>query len=278
MLASASLSLDNLPRQGSWLHVVVAVPPPPERRSKSKPIWKQWWFWAIVVVVHPDRSRRRAARRRRKRRPKQARHRQSRVRRTPLPPRRRRRRACQTSSAKSVDDATSELEAAGFVVSVETRLTNSAPKGTVLRQSEPAGSSVELGETITLTVAQAAPEDPQRRRQDAREREARAPERRLRGRQGDAADVEQEEGDRDLAVARQRDIGASRAGGLARHGQARAAAVEQLHAGLLALPATGIGLRLLGGTGDGPEYTGFVRVTGSDPYGLDADGDGTGCE
>jgi hypothetical protein len=34
----------------------------------------------------------------------------------------------------------------------------------------------------------------------------------------------------------------------------------------------------LGGSGDGPKYTGPVRVTGSDPYGLDADGDGLGCE
>jgi len=33
-----------------------------------------------------------------------------------------------------------------------------------------------------------------------------------------------------------------------------------------------------GGTGDGPKYTGRVTVTGSDPYGLDADGDGVGCE
>lgn len=33
-----------------------------------------------------------------------------------------------------------------------------------------------------------------------------------------------------------------------------------------------------GGSGDGPKYTGFVTVTGSDPYGLDADGDGAGCE
>jgi hypothetical protein len=33
-----------------------------------------------------------------------------------------------------------------------------------------------------------------------------------------------------------------------------------------------------GGSGDGPEYTGFVTVTGSDDYGLDSDGDGTGCE
>lgn len=33
-----------------------------------------------------------------------------------------------------------------------------------------------------------------------------------------------------------------------------------------------------GGSGDGPQYTGFVRVTGSDPYDLDADGDGVACE
>ena len=34
-----------------------------------------------------------------------------------------------------------------------------------------------------------------------------------------------------------------------------------------------------GGRGDGPRYVeGPVRVTGSDPYGLDRDGDGIGCE
>lgn len=33
-----------------------------------------------------------------------------------------------------------------------------------------------------------------------------------------------------------------------------------------------------GGSGDGPKYTGYVTVTGSDPYGLDSDGDGVGCE
>ncbi len=32
-----------------------------------------------------------------------------------------------------------------------------------------------------------------------------------------------------------------------------------------------------GGSGDGPKYTGLVHVTGSDPYDLDADGDGLGC-
>jgi hypothetical protein len=34
----------------------------------------------------------------------------------------------------------------------------------------------------------------------------------------------------------------------------------------------------IGGTGDGPEYTGTVRVTGADIYDLDRDGDGIGCD
>ena len=34
-----------------------------------------------------------------------------------------------------------------------------------------------------------------------------------------------------------------------------------------------------GGSGDGPRYdNGPVSVTGSDPYGLDSDGDGVACE
>ena len=33
-----------------------------------------------------------------------------------------------------------------------------------------------------------------------------------------------------------------------------------------------------GGSGDGPDYTGFVEVVGDDPYDLDRDGDGFACE
>lgn len=33
-----------------------------------------------------------------------------------------------------------------------------------------------------------------------------------------------------------------------------------------------------GGSGNGPNYTGKVRVYGSDPFGLDRDNDGWGCE
>ena len=33
-----------------------------------------------------------------------------------------------------------------------------------------------------------------------------------------------------------------------------------------------------GGSGDGPGYTGAVRVVGDDPFALDRDGDGWACE
>jgi hypothetical protein len=33
-----------------------------------------------------------------------------------------------------------------------------------------------------------------------------------------------------------------------------------------------------GGSGDGPDYTGYVEVVGDDPYRLDRDGDGIACE
>lgn len=34
----------------------------------------------------------------------------------------------------------------------------------------------------------------------------------------------------------------------------------------------------LGGSGDGPRYTGRVIITGRDIYRLDTDGDGVGCD
>lgn len=44
------------------------------------------------------------------------------------------------------------------------------------------------------------------------------------------------------------------------------------------VPAGASDVDCAGGSGDGPEYVGPVRVVGSDPYGLDADGDGYACE
>jgi hypothetical protein len=44
------------------------------------------------------------------------------------------------------------------------------------------------------------------------------------------------------------------------------------------VPADASDVDCAGGSGDGPEYVGPVQVVGSDPYGLDADGDGYACE
>jgi hypothetical protein len=33
-----------------------------------------------------------------------------------------------------------------------------------------------------------------------------------------------------------------------------------------------------GGSGDGPDYTGWIRVVGDDHFDLDRDGDGVGCD
>jgi serine/threonine-protein kinase len=61
---------------------------------------------------------------------------------------------------ESIENATSELEAAGFVVSVATKLTNAADPGDVLLQSVTAGSLLEVGDTIGLIVAKAPPKIP----------------------------------------------------------------------------------------------------------------------
>ena len=61
---------------------------------------------------------------------------------------------------ESIEDATSELEAAGFVVSVATKLTNAVDPGDVLLQSVTAGSLLEVGGTIGLIVAKAPPKIP----------------------------------------------------------------------------------------------------------------------
>ena len=44
------------------------------------------------------------------------------------------------------------------------------------------------------------------------------------------------------------------------------------------VPADASDVDCEGGEGDGPEYVGPVQVVGDDPYDLDRDGDGEGCE
>ena len=141
----------------SWLP---PPPPPPPPRPPSRPIWKQWWFWATVVVViliaagaggyeqvqtDADES------------PPPTEIATPTVGPTSPPPETAR---VPNAIGKSTDTARSMLEAAGFIVSVETEMTNAAPAGTVLRQSAPPGSCIEVGVMITLKVARPLPKIP----------------------------------------------------------------------------------------------------------------------
>jgi hypothetical protein len=146
-----------LPPPRSDLH---APPPPPPSRSRKDHsarkrtigIWKQGWLWAIVVVLlmiaaaaiaettqteaeggSPSPTAASSA-------PKTA--------------------QVPSVEGESIEDATSELEAAGFLVSVATKLTNAADPGDVLLQTVTAGSHLEVGGTIGLIVAEAPPTIP----------------------------------------------------------------------------------------------------------------------
>jgi resuscitation-promoting factor RpfB len=258
------------------------LPPPPEAPRRSTPFWKQWWFWAIVVVLiliaagagiaETTQTEAEAGS------PSPATSATTTPSPTPDP-------TPETESVPdvdgdSVDDAVSELEAAGFSVSVETRLTNSAPKETVLRQSEPAGSLVEPGEGITLTIAEPLPKIPKvvgKTLANAK--------RALKNAGFEVGRVRQQTSGKrkGTVISQSPDARTSARPGRtvslvtakpAQKGQGRGPCTPGYSPCLP--PASDYDCE--GGTGDGPEYTGTVRVTGSDPYDLDDDNDGTGCD
>jgi hypothetical protein len=149
-----------------------------------------------------------------------------------------------------------------------------------LGQSEPAGSSVELGGTVTLTVAKTLPKIPHvigKTLANAK--------RALKNAGFEVGKVTQQTSSKSKGTV----ISQSPSGGTpARPGRT----VSLVTAKPAAAPASnctpgyspclvyhgGADYDCSGGTGDGPYFTGPVRVTGFDPYGLDADGDGYGCE
>lgn len=250
-------------------------PPPPERRSKSKRIWKQWWLWAIVVVLIliaagagiSETTQREAE----VGSPSPVAPTTS----TPPPP-----ETAQVPNVEgeSIDDATSELEAAGFVIRVETKLTNAAHAGDVLQQSATAGSLVEIGDTIGLTVAEAPPKIP-----NVVGKTLANAKRALQNAGFEVGRVKQQASStkKGTVIAQSPDAGTS-----ARPGRAVSLVTAKpapqppsnCTPGYSPCLPPASDYDCAGGTGDGPEYTGFVRVTGSDPYGLDSDGDGFGCE
>jgi hypothetical protein len=255
-------------------------PPPPEAPRRSTPFWKRWWFWAIVVVIiliaagagiaETTQTEAEAGSPSPAASPTAAPT-------TSTPP------APETAQVpnvegKSIDVATSELEAVGFVVRVEMTLTNASHPGNVLRQSATAGSLVEVGDTIGLTVAMAPPKIP-----NVVGKTLANAKRALKNAGFEVGKVTQQTSSKrkGTVIAQSPDAGTS-----ARPGRA----VTLVTAKPAPQPSSNCtpgyspclppasDYDCLGGSGDGPAYTGFVRVTGSDPYGLDADGDGVGCE
>ena len=179
---------------------------------------------------------------------------------------------------RSVDDATAELQAAGLEVSVQTKLTNQHPKGTVVFTAPFPGSSVEVGDTVTLTVAKPLPKVPKVVGMTIANAK-----RALKNAGFEVGKVTQRTSSQKKGTVISQ---SPQAGTSARPGRA----VSLVTAKPAPQPSNNCtpgyspclppasDYDCAGVSGDGPAYTGFVRVTGSDPYGLDADGDGVGCE
>jgi beta-lactam-binding protein with PASTA domain len=165
------------------------------------------------------------------------------------------------------------------VVRVETKLTNAAPPGNVLQQSATAGSLVEVGDTIGLTVAMAPPKIPNvvgKTLANAKRALKNA------GFEVDKVTLQTSSKKKGTLIAQSPDAGTSARPGRAVSLVVAKPAPQQPSGdcqGYSPCILPGPDVDCLGGTGDGPRYvSGPVRVTGSDPYGLDGDGNGVGCE
>jgi hypothetical protein len=255
-------------------------PPAPVRHPVSKHIWKQWWFWAIVVVLIliaagagiAETTQTEAE-------PGSPTPATSTTTTTTTPSPTPETESVPDVVGGSVDDAMSELEAAGFTVTIETKLTNSAPKDTVLSQSEPAGSLLEPGETVTLTIATPLPKIPH-----VVGKTAANAKRALKNAGFEVGRVTQQTSGKrkGTVISQSPDAGTSARPGRAVSLVVAKPAPQQPSGdcqGYSPCILPGPDVDCLGGTGDGPRFvSGPVRVTGSDPYGLDGDGNGVGCE
>ena len=257
----------------------LSLPPPPKAPQRSTPFWKRWWFWAIVVVVliliaagigasETTQTEAEAGS------PSPAMS----ATQPPVPS------PVETAlvpdvDGKSVDDATAELEAAGLDVSVQTKLTDQAQEGTVVFTAPMPGSSVEVGDTVTLTVAEPLPKVPK-----VVGKTIANAKRALKNAGFEVGRVTQRTSGKRKGTVISQSPGA---GTSARPGRAvslvtakpapsSGGTCDPNYSGCLNPNA--LDYDCLGGTGDGPLFTGRVEVLGVDHYGLDNDGDGIGCE
>ena len=256
--------------------VAPPVPPPPTSThsgpaaTHTKAIWKRWWFWVVVVLVvaivaaasseEPPSSAPAPG-------PSQAAEPAT----APMP----------RVMGATVEQALRALERLGIDVDVGVgRKFSTKPARIVLAQTPAAGAVLSDGSLVELTIARPLPRVPN-----------------VVGLSVTAArNALRDEG---FGVAVRRVVSDS----------AKDTVLSQIPtAGIRARPSRSITLTVAkpapqppppdnctsgytpclppvsdydcaGGSGDGPEYVyGTVAVTGSDPYGLDADNDGYGCE
>jgi hypothetical protein len=229
-------------------------------------IWKRWWFWVAVVVVvliaasagsseiGPTEGE-----------------------------------AASPSLAKSavpdvegqgIDTATTELLAQAYEVRVKEKLTDAASDGTVLRQSPAAGSGAPAGHPVVLLVTRPLPLVPnvvgdkiERARSAVKDA-------------GFRVKVKQRESSKPEGIVIAQSPKSSTSTNPHR---SVTLIVAKAPTDVSPTPTDcqgyspcippGPDVDCSGGDGDGPRYvSGPVQVTGADPYGLDGDNNGVGCE
>lgn len=248
-----------------------SLPPPPEARPKSKPIWKRWWFWVIAVLLAlyaigvASRDIENTATD------------------SPSAP-------VTTESVSempdlvglSTPDALQALVPFGIHVMGQTERLSRKPEGTVLSQDPPAGSEMSEATFVTVVVAKPFPRVP-----DVTGEKLASAKRTLRRAGLSIGQVtERESGKPKGTVLAQTPAGgksakldAAVALVLAKPPATNAGSPGNCTAGYSPCLPPASDYDCAGGSGDGPKYVyGTVQVTGSDPYGLDSDGDGIGCE
>lgn len=179
-------------------------------------------------------------------------------------------------------EAEQTLASAGLVAFVAREVPSPRPTGTVLRQLRKVGASIRAGTSVGLVLAAPYPMIPR----TAGMTQAVATQRLRKA--GFTVQVTQEvvTSGRDGVVLRQSPTGARRAKPHSVVTLVVASVVRPLAPpapsnctpGYSPCLAPASDYDCAGGSGDGPAYTGFVRVSGSDPYDLDRDGDGLACE
>lgn len=174
-------------------------------------------------------------------------------------------------------NARNSIEQAGLSLFLETKLSHQ-PSGTVLSQSLAPGEDVPAGETIRLVVAEAFPVIPDvvgDKLSDARRTLSESGfdvrvVREVSSQPKDTVISQSPQGRTEARPGRQVTIVVAK--------PAPSSDETNCTSGYSPCLPPASDYDCIGGSGDGPEYTGTVQVTGSDPYGLDSDNDGIGCE